>query len=102
VNGESILLSNYYQESNRVPIEELIKDSVVTQDSKGSVSVTTNTKEDIEYNTINNINDEWFSGSSTGGYNGDGTVTSIFSFSKKMDWSLVKSITINDTKISME
>ncbi len=101
VNGESILFYDRYQESRTMPKVDNIKGSVETQNSDGSVSVTANTKDDIDYNIIDTVNDEWFSGSSTGGYNGDGMVTSIFIFSKKMDWSLVKSITINNTKIPM-
>lgn len=96
LSGDNTLFYDSYQEHKKVPTNE---DSVVTHDSNGSDSVVANTKEDIDYNNITYFNDEWFSGAAIGGYNGDGRTTSIFSFSKKMDWSLVKSITINNTVI---
>lgn len=102
VNGESVLFYYSYQEPKTMSMKDKIDDSIVSQNSDGSASVTRNTKEDKVYDEISIVNDEWFSGASTGGYHGDGKTTSIFSFSKKMDWSLVESITINDTKIAMD
>lgn len=51
-------------------------------------------------NTIIEFDEEWFSGG--GGSTDADKVTSIFSFSKKMDWSTLKSITINGTTISLK
>ena len=55
-----------------------------------------------EHNTITEIDEEWYSGSGIGGNDGTGTITNIFQFSKKMDWTKVKSITINNTVIPMQ
>ena len=63
-------------------------------------SVTNATAVSPESNNIIDFDNEWFSG---GGVSCDtGIVTSIFSFSKKMDWSTVKSITVNGTTIRIK
>ncbi len=93
-------ISNFYhffkekdeiQSFNEIPASE-------SQVSKnGSETSVTNTATPSEKNLVNDFDEEWFSGG--GGYYGTEKVITTFSFSQKMDWSLVKSITINGITI---
>lgn len=71
-------------------------------DSNGYVSSSSSTSYEEHNTSVSEIDEEWYSGSGIGGNDGTGNITNIFQFSKKMDWTKVKSITINDTVIPMQ
>lgn len=71
-------------------------------DSNGYVSSSNSTSYEDHNTSVSEIDEEWYSGSGIGGNDGTGNITNIFQFSKKMDWTKVKSITINDTVIPMQ
>ncbi len=73
------------------------KTGVLTDGSKTSSVSTNDTAPDTS--TVD-FDEEWFSGGSVSSIQ-SGKVTSIFSFSKRMDWNTVKSIEINKTTIPL-
>ncbi len=101
LDGESILFYSSYQETRNKPKDDNLKSSnqiEAPNHIKGD-GVSSNTTSYSINDQINIFHEDWFSGA--GGSFDDGSYVSIFSFSKKMDWSKVKSITINEVLIPM-
>ena len=101
LNGSTSKFYHHYKEhvdSRQDVTTNASKFQAITNGTE--TSVTNPTVVSSENNTIMDFDTEWFSGGSVG-YRDTNVVTSIFSFSKKMDWSTVKSITVNGTTIEI-
>lgn len=101
LNGSTSKFYHHYKEhvdSSQEVTTNASKFQAITNGME--TSVTNPTVVSSENNTIMDFDTEWFSGGSVG-YRDTNVVTSIFSFSKKMDWSTVKSITVNGTTIEI-
>lgn len=104
LDGSSI---NFYYEKSLPKENTTGSDIEENQQSTASIAIpygetsSQNTAIAKEDGTISEFDEEWWSGGSYSN-DGDGNVVYIHSFSKKMDWSKVKSITINETLIPMQ
>ena len=101
MDGSNSEFYQYQKEQDNVINDPSVNTNQSQAISNGIETTASNpTKVSPKDNTIVEFDDEWFSGG--GGSTDADKVTSIFSFSKKMDWSTVKSITINGTIISLK
>ncbi|MFT4145292.1 MAG: DUF4179 domain-containing protein [Mobilitalea sp.] len=98
MDGSNSEFYQYHAEQDNLINDPSVNTAQTQASSKGiETTVSSPTEESPKDNSIIEFDDKWFSG---GGESTDSDkVTSIFSFSKKMDWSTVKSITINGTTI---
>ncbi len=98
MDGSDSEFYQYYAEQDNLTSDGNANTTQSQTMSNGVETTVSNpTKVSTKDNTIVEFDDEWFSGG--GGSSDSDKATFIFSFSKKMDWSTVKSITINGTTI---
>lgn len=97
MDGSNSKFFHYFKEQEEFQSYNEIPASESKISTKGSETSVTSATAPSERNIIDDFDDEWFSGKS-GSYDSEKVITT-FSFSKKMDWNMVKSITINGTAI---
>lgn len=98
-NGITSKFYHYYNKPEEITPANDLPSAETRISTSGTESTTTAATAPSAGNSVIDFDEEWFSGG--GMSNHEGRVTSIFSFSKKMDWSTVKSITVNGTTIQI-